>query len=455
MRSWVGSAVACCLLAACTANIKVAAKTPPATRSVANASLGTASPALESSSPAASPAASPRATESPSLAPSVAPTPALPKSRLDALLAALQDSVGASRASRMAPGIGYTSGLLSDMGASLISNNGGSLISDNGGGLISDNGGGIISDNGGSLISNNGGSLTSKTKWHVLDTSASTAASPAPTPTPVPYPHDSDVASGTTYYHIHLETQDTGYVKTYDLAKYKADPRGTEAAGPIDWFTWDSVGVQFPDLSQGLIDLVVPLHKVKSARLPFVDDMISTSHRQYGVGDNIATSDVFKMLGLELEYDMNIPLLGGSTDKVHIKAVCVGPDMVVQAGSDGYPQSVPKRFKLTGTNSDGTYDGESLYDGPITTRVTHTTKSGVVTDVELTSNADGTFNTAVTSHAASMRLELKATADGTATGQVLDGLATGGTVLGTASVSADGIATLTFTSGGTLQARVF
>lgn len=324
-------------------------------------------------------------------------------SRRRGLIAALHNGVAASRAAAITRTLGEATR------------------------LISDKGGGIISNNGGTIISNNGGS------YRVAQA-----------------PEVFKVETDVLVYVIRVETEQTGEFKTYDRGRYEALGEAEREQALLDHFTWDHVAILTGQgENKDLVAVAYTLHRVSSKRIPFAETLVSKElYRVEQQESGFAGASV----GWEIEFSMDVPLLGEARDRASFKAVAGEKDLKVVTADNGYTVTLPMTLALTGTNTTGAYVGRIEHDAEVATRVTHTATAGAKTHVALQYLATGGVVQDVESVEAGLRVVARIVPGEAGVGEVLDAK---GERAGEVRWDAEGIATITFEDGAVERARLF
>jgi hypothetical protein len=412
--------------------------------------------------------------------------------RRDALIASISNVVAASRASKITAALSAISGVLSNNAAGLISNNGGSIISDNGGGIISDNGGGIISNNGSSLTSKtkyslfadlgatatgtatgtvnlagNGATAAASGTASVLAAATGQAVAGASTPalavngnTPVVVPgfdgfvpqHFSAETSGLVYVVV-IPTPITGGFKSFDRATYASLPDDQKNTSLVDDFSWDNVVTQHPFNGDELkIGLEYHLKKNFSKRLPFSDRMIS---REILAIVPSATSLTTKSVGWEIEFNLDVALVGGDRDHASFKAIAGENDLVEIQQSNGGTLTSPTHLKLTGKNDRGNYTGTIEGHDKIDISVTHTTAAGIETVLVVHTLLDGTSSESITVPSLNLAVAIDVDAKGGGKGHLDDTKGAKPVKIGDITWDTAGVATIVLPDGSSFKATLF
>ncbi|MFN3432158.1 MAG: hypothetical protein ACK46X_19690, partial [Candidatus Sericytochromatia bacterium] len=215
----------------------------------------------------------------------------------------------------------------------------------------------------------------------------------------------------------------------------------------LDHFVWDDIGLQLGYGGSPLhVAITFPMSKVSSKRLNFADKMTTRRIVKLESLTNTAMTDV----GWEYEFDLAIALLGGDQDTASFKAVAGEQDLIQVGTSRGSSQTLPARLTVTGKNEGGTYAGtaDSLKHRA---DITHTATDGLQTRVGFYSPPGGTSQLEVESLTTGFTLTTELRGDAGGEGELL----AKGEKVGTLRYDAEGIATITFQDGSTVQARLF
>jgi hypothetical protein len=306
---------------------------------------------------------------------------------------------------------------------------------------------GVLSNNAASLIANNAGNLVS-------DHGASfrlMAATPTPGPNqeafePIHFVSETD----TLVYKVDSDEETKGGFKSYDKAGYHA---GKLDEALVDDFGWDDVK-NFPNWGGDQASVAVEHHLVKhsSKRLPFGDRFVSREIfrlRPNATMDGVQTDTV----GWEIEFGLDVALLGGALDHATFKAVAGENDLTVVPASDGTTLVLPTNTTLTGSNARGAYTGRiETKGGALNVQITHATADGAKTEITIATTQAGATHEVVGIPGA--HLILTADVD-QGRGTLTDDQGEHPLKLGDVKWDAGGLATITLADGSTLQARLF
>lgn len=335
----------------------------------------------------------------------------LAKSKRDALVAALNNLVAAGRASQVTSAVRQAS--------SIISNAGGSIISNAGGGILSDNGLGY---------------RTLADAPRVIETDE-------------------------LVYEITMAPDDSkGEFRTYDKALYKTLPAADRPQALVDHFTIDSVKAGMASAGPPVLaEATYHLTMVSSKRLPFAKNQGLTAKEIYEVtfvGDGTKET----LVGWEIAFEMDVSLLDGKTDHASFKAVAGKEDLAFFTDAAGDTLGIPKQLTLTGSNSQGGYQGRMTgADYPVTEMDHETTDTRVLSRLSLQTKSDGTTVRTTELPAEKLRVATTQAADGTGTGQLFDLAGAQPRPIGNLTWTPDGLATITLTEGdkASFKARLF